>query len=67
MFVAELFDPATSVSTAAASLEADRAEHVTTLLNSGQVLITGGIAGYQELCCNPKPHIVTVAGAEVYK
>ena len=50
--VAELFDPSTSVSTAAASLETDRAEHVTTRLNNGQVLITGGIAGYQELCCN---------------
>ena len=35
MFTAELFDPATSVSTSAASLEGDRAEHVATMLNNG--------------------------------
>jgi len=65
MFAAELFDPATSVSTAAASLEADRAEHVATSLNNGQVLITGGITGFT--CCDFKPHIATLPSAEVYK
>jgi hypothetical protein len=67
MSVAELFDPATSTSTPAASLEEGRAKHTATLLNNGQVLITGGTAGYQELCCSPKPYILTVAGAELYK
>jgi large repetitive protein len=51
MFSAELFDPATSVSTPAASLEMERAEHVATLLNNGQTFVTGGRAGFQELCC----------------
>jgi WD40 repeat protein len=67
MFTAELFDPATSVSTAAASLEGDRAEHVATLLNNGQVLVTGGIEGFQELCCSPNRVTTSVATAEVYK
>jgi len=67
MFAAELFDPASSSSTTAASLEADRAEHVATRLNNGQVLITGGIAGFQELCCKPKPYVVTLASAELYR
>ena len=67
MFVAELFDPTTSVSTAAASLEVDRAEHVATMLSNGQVLLTGGINGFQELCCHPKPRIRTLASSELYK
>ena len=67
MFTSELFHPATSVSTAAASLETDRAEHVSTMLNDGEVLITGGIAGSLELCCDPKPFTVTLASAELYK
>jgi hypothetical protein len=67
MFTAELFDPATSVSTTAASLEADRAKHVATRLNNGQVLITGGIAGFQELCCKPKPYVFSLTSAELYK
>jgi WD40 repeat protein len=64
---AELFDPATSGSATAASLETDRAEHQATRLNNGQVLITGGISGHLELCCNPKPHSVSIANAELYK
>ena len=64
---AELFDPATSVSIAAASLETDRAEHKATMLNNGQVLITAGVKGFQELCCSPKPHIASIASAELYK
>jgi hypothetical protein len=67
MFTAELFDPATSVSTSAASLEGDRAEHVATMLNNGQVLVTGGIDGFQELCCSPKPVTTSLVSAEVYK
>jgi len=67
MVAAELFDPATSISTAAASLEAGRAEHVATMLSDGQVLITGGINGYQEVCCRPKPFAVTLASSELYK
>ena len=64
---AELFDPATSVSTTAASLEGDRAEHGATMLSNGQVLITGGIHGYKELCCRPKPFTVTLASSELYE
>jgi Galactose oxidase, central domain len=64
---AELFDPATSVSTTAASLEIGRAEHRATSLNNGQVLITDGVAGLLALCCNPKPHIATLASAELYE
>lgn len=67
MFVAELFNPITSVSTAAASLEDSHAEHAATMLNNGQVLVTGGIAGFQELCCVSKPRIVPLAAAELYK
>lgn len=64
---AELFDPVTSASIAAASLETDRAEHKATMLNNGQVLITGGVKGFQELCCSPKPHIASIATAELYE
>jgi hypothetical protein len=64
---AELFDPASSVSTTAASLEIGRAEHQATSLNNGQVLITGGISGYLALCCRPKPHIDALASAELYE
>jgi hypothetical protein len=67
IFTAELFDPATSVSTTVASLEKDRAEHQATRLNNDQVLITGGVTGYQELCCRPEPYRVSVASAELYK
>lgn len=44
-----VFDPVTSILAAAASLEGDRAEHVATILNNGQALVTGGIEGFQEL------------------
>jgi hypothetical protein len=67
MFATELFNPATSLSTAAAILEQDRAEHLATTLNNGEVLITGGISGFQELCCGPKPVILVLSSAEVYK
>jgi len=67
MFTAEVFDPKTSRSTATASLQADRAEHVATLLNNGQILVTGGIRGFQELCCSPKPHSFSLSSAELYK
>jgi len=43
MFTAELFNPGALDSTAAASLGEARAEHVTTLLNNAQVLVTGGV------------------------
>jgi hypothetical protein len=64
---AELFDPATSGSITAASLETGRAEHRATRLNDGQVLITGGVSGYLALCCNPKPHSGPLASAELYQ
>jgi hypothetical protein len=65
MFTAEIFDPKTSRFTAAASLQADRVEHVATLLNNGQMLVTGGITG--STCCDFKPNIVTLRSAELYK
>ena len=66
MFTAELFDPAISASTAVASLEGDRAEHVATILNNGQVLVTGGISGF--FCCSFKPYGgVSLSSAERYK
>lgn len=67
MFTAEVFDPVASISSAAASLEGDRAEHVATMLSNGQVLVTGGIEGFQELCCSPNPVSASLATAEVYK
>jgi WD40 repeat protein len=67
IFTAELFDPATSTSTAAASLEGDRAEHVATLLQNGQILVSGGKSGYQVLCCSPTPYVGLLSSAEVYK
>lgn len=67
IFRAEVFDPVASLSTAAASLEGDRAEHLATTLDHGKILITGGISGYQELCCIPHPYTVSLAGAELYK
>ena len=67
IFTAELFDPATSVSRAAASLQVDRAEHVATLLQNGQILVSGGESGFQELCCSPKPRRVMLSSAELYK
>jgi Galactose oxidase, central domain len=45
MFAGELIDPATFASTPAPSLEGSRAEHVATILNNGQVLVTGGRSG----------------------
>jgi Galactose oxidase, central domain len=67
MFTAEKFDPTTSVSTRAASLEVDRAEHVATLLSNGHILVTGGVQGYLQPCCNPHPFIVSLRSAELYK
>ena len=67
MFQAELIDPASFTSTPAASLEQARAEHVATILNDGQILVTGGRVGSQELCCHPKPSISSLASAEVYR
>jgi hypothetical protein len=67
IFTAEVFDPNTFTSSSAASLEGDRAEHVATLLNNGQVLITGGRKGFQELCCRPEPLIGALSGTEIYK
>jgi len=67
IFAAELFDPATSVSITAASLETGRAENTATKLNNGQVLVTGGISGFLELCCSPKPHSGPLASAELYQ
>jgi hypothetical protein len=67
IFQAELIDPATFASMPAASLAQARAEHVATLLNNGQVLVTGGRDGFQELCCRPKPQISTLASAELYQ
>ena len=49
-----------------AILEQERAEHVSTTLSDREVLITGGISGFQELCCRPKPVIVLLSSAEVY-
>jgi galactose oxidase-like protein/Kelch motif protein len=63
----ELFNPDTRLSTAAAILGKDRAEHVATTLNNGEVLITGGISGLQELCCIPKPVSTPLSSAEIYK
>jgi WD40 repeat protein len=65
MFTAELFNPTTSVSTAAAILEEDRAEHIATMLDDGEVVITGGISGIQ--CCDRKPSFVALSSAEAYK
>ena len=67
LFVAELFDPVTSVSTPAASLEEDRAQHAATMLNNGQVLVTSGVAGFQQPCCKPKPYSFTRVSSELYK
>jgi hypothetical protein len=64
---AEVFNPETLASTRAASLEVDRAEHVATLLSDGHVLITGGIQGFLELCCRPKPQTQSLTSAEVFK
>jgi hypothetical protein len=66
MFAAEVFNPGTLDSTPAASLESARAEHAATLLNNGQVLVTGGRDEEQELCCNPNPFIIALASAELY-
>lgn len=67
IFSAELFNPSTGVSTPAASLESDRAGHLATSLNNGQILVTGGITGFQELCCSPNPVLSTVSSDELYK
>ena len=67
MFTAEQFHPTTSVWTPAASLEVDRAGHVATLLKNGQVLVTGGIQGFLQLCCRPKPVMTSLSSAELYK
>jgi Kelch motif len=67
IFTAELFDPATSTSRAAASLESDRAEHHATLLQNGQILVSGGKSGYQELCCSPTPYLGLLSSVELYK
>jgi len=67
MFTAELFNPGTFNSTSAASLESARAEQAATVLNNGQVLVTGGRTESQELCCHPHPFIVNLRSAELYK
>jgi len=67
MFAAELFNPGTFKSTSAASLESVRAEHTATLLNGGQILVTGGRHESQELCCHPHPFIANLISGELYK
>jgi len=67
MFTAEQFHPSTSAWTPAASLEVDRAGHVATLLNNGQVLVTGGIKGFLQRCCDPRPVMSSLSSAELYK
>jgi WD40 repeat protein len=67
MFAAELFNPTTFNSTPATSLVSARAEHTATVLNNGQVLVTGGRSESQELCCHPHPFIVNLMSAELYK
>jgi WD40 repeat protein len=67
VFTAELINPVTLAAKPAASLESDRTEHVATLLKNGELLVTGGRSGYQELCCSPKPYIGPLNSAELYK
>ena len=67
MSVTEIFDPVTSTSTTAASLGTDRAGHIATMLNDGEILVTGGISGLQELCCLPVPYVNKLASAELYR
>jgi hypothetical protein len=67
IFSAEVFDPANSASSVAASLETDRAQHIATALNNAEVLITGGISGHLAPCCRPRPYTVSLASAELYK
>lgn len=43
----ELFDPATGAWTPGPSLNTGRQQHVATLLRNGQVLVSGGIAGFE--------------------
>ena len=64
---AEVFDPANSASSVAASLETDRAQHIATPLNDGEVLITGGVSGHLAQCCHPHPYAVSLASVELYK
>jgi hypothetical protein len=51
----------------AASLEQARAQHVATLIGNGEILVTGGRIGFQDLCCSPMPHIRSLASAELYQ
>jgi hypothetical protein len=67
MFAAEVFNPSTGSTAAAASLVGARAEHMAVLLNNRQVLVTGGREESQELCCRPTPVIANLDSAELYE
>ena len=58
---AELYNPATGISTPTGNLNTPRAWHTATLLNNGNVLIAGGCSG-----CPPRANGVSLASAEIY-
>ena len=64
MFAAELINPTTFASTPGASLGGSRAEHVATILNNGQVLVTGGRSGSGS---SFRTSVASLASAELYK
>ncbi len=63
-FTAEIFDPQTNTTTMLANLHAPRAWHTATLLNNGQVLITGGFSHNGSLASaeifNPQTNMFTI-------
>jgi hypothetical protein len=58
---AELYNPATGLSTPTGSLNTSRAWHTATLLNSGLVLVAGGCSG-----CSPGNDGTSLSQAEIY-
>ena len=64
MFAVEVINPTTFASAPAASLEGSRAEHVATILNNGQVLVTGGRSGSGS---SLHTSVGSLASAELYK
>src|SRR5262249_34862200 len=63
---AELYDPVTGTFNSTDRMGVGRDNHVATLLNDGEVLITGGVEYYACCAASRQPSVGFLASAELY-